>query len=90
MVDCNEPMYVTIQRKKMPCNFVNILFEQVISDFGLLSRKRVGLFLRITLSLIFLVLLPLSGREASASLPRKPQKRILLLYSLDRMIPPTK
>jgi hypothetical protein len=36
---------------------------------------------------VLLVLLLSSGQEAQASLPKKPQKRILVYYGLDRMHP---
>lgn len=44
-------------------------------------------FVRITISLTLLVLLLSPVRSESATLPQKPQKRILVLYSLDRMLP---
>jgi len=46
-----------------------------------------NLLARITVSLVLLAFLITSGRDASASLPQKPHKRILLLYGLDRMHP---
>ena len=50
-------------------------------------KENGNLFARITISLVLLVLLLSSGQDASASLPQKPQKRILLLYGVDRMHP---
>jgi hypothetical protein len=46
-----------------------------------------NLLVRITISLVLLVLLLSTGQDASASLPQKPHKRILLLYGVDRMHP---
>jgi PAS domain S-box-containing protein len=58
------------------------------SKFEFLNKKEGGnLFARITILLVLLALLPLSGRDASASLQQKPPKRILVLYSHDRMLP---
>jgi len=50
-------------------------------------KENGNLFARITISLVLLVLLLSTGQDASASLPQKPQKRILLLYGVDRMHP---
>ena len=65
-----------------------LLFQFFASDFELLRYKEDGgLLARIAISLVLLVLLLSSGQEPAASLPQKPQKRILVIYGLDRMHP---
>ena len=50
--------------------------------------KNIGnLFSRMNIALVLLILLFSPGLSSSASLPQKPHKRILVLYSLDRMLP---
>jgi hypothetical protein len=50
-------------------------------------KERDRLFFRISIPLVLGVLLLFSGRDASASSPQKPQKRVLRLCGMDRMLP---
>ena len=52
-------------------------------DLFLHIKEVDNLFARITISLVLQVLMFSAGQDASASLPQKPQKRVLLLYGMD-------